>query len=49
MKIKFSSDDNLPLDRILKLHMLTIVVRSVFKEDGKYHPQNFLDKSLYEL
>ena len=49
MKIKFSSDDNLPLDRILKLRMLTIVVRSVFEEDGKYYPQNFLDKSLYEL
>ena len=46
---KFSSDDNLPLDRILKLRMLTIVVRSVFEEDGKYYPQNFLDKSLYEL
>ena len=36
MKIKFSSDDNLPLGKILKLFMLTIVVRSVFEEDGKY-------------
>ena len=35
MKIKFSSDDNLPLNKILKLHMLTIIVRSVFEEDGK--------------
>ena len=45
MKIKFSSDNNFPLDRILKLRMLTI---SVF-EDGKYYPQNFLVKSLYDL
>ena len=28
MEIKFNSDDNLPLNRILKLHMLTIIVRS---------------------
>ena len=38
MKIKFSSDDNLPLNKILKLHMLKIVVRSVFQEDNKYYP-----------
>ena len=35
MKIKFSSDDNLPLNKILKLHMLTIIVRSVFQ--GNYN------------
>ena len=42
MKIKFNSDDNLPLNKILKLHNLTIVVRSVFQKDGKYYPQVFL-------
>ena len=30
MKIKFSSDDNLPLNKILKIHNLTIIVRSIF-------------------
>ena len=49
IKIKFNSDDNLPLNKILKLHMLTIIVKSVFKEDGKYYPQFFLDEYLYEL
>ena len=49
IKIKFSSDDDLPLNKILKLHNLTIVARSVFEEDGKYYPQVFLDESLYEL
>ena len=48
MKIKFISDDDLPLDRILKLHMFTIIVRSVFEEDCKYYPQSFLDECLYE-
>ena len=39
MKIKFNSDDNLPLNKILKIHICTIVIRSVFEEDGKYYPQ----------
>ena len=30
MKIKFNSDDNLPSNKILKLHHLVIVVRFVF-------------------
>ena len=47
IKIKFNSDDNLPLNKILKLHNLTIIVRSV--EDGKYYPQVFLDECLHEL
>ena len=33
MKIKFNSNDDLPLNKILKLHILTIVVRSFFEED----------------
>ena len=49
MKIKFNSDDYLPLNKILKIHILTIIVRSVFEEDGKYSPQVFLDGCLYEV
>ena len=49
MKIKFNSDNNLPLGKILNLHNMTIVVRSAFQEDNKYYPQVFLDKCLYEL
>ena len=48
MKIKFESDDDLSLGRILKLHMLTVIVRSVFEENGKY-PKKILDDCLYEL
>ena len=46
MRIRFNSDDDLPLNKILKLRMLTIIVRSVFEEDGKYYPQVFLDECL---
>ena len=47
MRIKFSSVDDLPLNKILKLRMLTIIVRSVFEEDHKYYPQVVLDDCLY--
>ena len=43
MKSKFSSDDNLPLNKILKLHNLTVIVRSVFQEDNKFYQQVVLD------
>ena len=46
MKIKFNSDDNLPLNKILKLHMLTVIVRYVFEVDGKYYLHIFLDECL---
>ena len=49
MKIKFNSDDNLPLNKPLKFHNMTITIRSVFEEDGKLYPQLFLDDTLYEL
>ena len=49
MKIKSNSDDSLPLSKILKLHNLTIVVRSVFQEGNKYYSQVFLDEFIYEL
>ena len=47
MKIKFNSDDDLPLNKALIFH--TVTIRSVFKEDGKLYPQLFLDDTLYEL
>ena len=49
MKIKFDSDDSLPLSKTLNLYNMTIIMRSVFEEDGKYYPQAFLDECLYEL
>ena len=49
MKIKFNSDDNLPLNKPLKFHNMTITIRSVFEEDGKLYPQPFLDDTLYKL
>ena len=47
MKIKFNSDDDLPLNKSLKFTLMTI--RCVFEENGKLYPQVFLDDTLYEL
>ena len=48
-KIRFESNDDLPLNKPIKLHLLAIIVRSVFSEDGNFCPQLFLDDELYEL
>ena len=49
IKIKFDSDDDLPLGKILYLHNMAIIIRSVFQEDSKYYPQLSLDECLSEL
>ena len=49
MKIKFNSDDNLPLNKPLKFHLMTITISSVFEEDVKLYAQVILDDTLYEL
>ena len=49
MKIKFNTDDDLPLNKSLKFHLMTITIRHAFEEDGKFYPQVFLDDTLYEL
>ena len=47
MKIKFNSDEDLPWNKPLKFHAMTVIIRSVFEEDGKLYPQVFLDDALY--
>ena len=49
MKIRFKSNDDLPLNKPIKLRLLTIIIRCVISEDGKFYPQLFLDDSFYEL
>ena len=49
MKIKFELDNNLPLDKTIKLHMLTVIVKFVSEEYWKYCEYVFLDQCSYEL
>ena len=41
MKTTLESDNHLALIKILKLHMLTVIVRCAFEEEGKYYLQGF--------
>ena len=47
MKIKFTSEDKLPLN--IEIASMTIVVRAIFLENSKYYPQFFLDECLYKI
>ena len=49
MKIKFNTDDNIPLNKIIYFPTITIIIRSITKKDEKYYPQLFLDDCLYEV
>ena len=44
MRINFNSDDNLPLNKIIEILIMTIVVRAAFLENNKHYPQIFLDE-----
>ena len=41
MKIKFISDDDLTLDKPLKFHAVTRIIRSVFEENENIIPKFF--------
>ena len=46
MKTKFNLDEKLLLNKTLKIHNMTIVIRSIFEDDGKYYLQDFLHECL---
>ena len=48
-KTRFESNKDFPLNKPIKLRLLTIIIKSVFSADGKFYPQLFLDDALYEL
>ena len=48
-KIRFESNDDLPMNKPIKLLLLIIIIRCVFSEDDKFYPQLFLDDALYDV
>ena len=46
---KLNSDDDLLLNKPLKFHAMTIIIRSVFEEDSKHYPQILLVETFYQL
>ena len=49
MKIKFSSDDRLPLNKTIECPGMIIAAGVIFLENSKYYPQVLLDEFLYKI
>ena len=49
MKIKFNTNDNILLNKIIYFPTITITIRSTTQKDGKCYPQLFLNDCLYEV
>ena len=41
MAIKFNSDDNIPLNKVLNFPTITVIIRNIFEKDGKHYHQSF--------
>ena len=49
MKIKFNSNDELPLNKTIDIPIMKIIVRAIFLRNNKFYQQVFLDKCLYKI
>ena len=49
MKIRFDSDDDLPLGKILSISLCIRIVGSAFQEGNNYYPPVYLHECLYEF
>ena len=48
-KIKFLTDDSLPLGKLIYFPTMTVIIRCVFKQNGIFYPQVYLDGCLYQI
>ena len=49
VKIKLNLDDELPLNKTIKVCTMKIVLRAVSHENNKYYLQVFLEECLYRV
>ena len=48
-EIRFITDDSLPLGKLVYFPTMTVIIRCIFKQDGVYYPQVYLDDCLYQI
>ena len=48
MKVKFESDDDLPISKIMNIPVCVIIIRDVFEESNKYYLQVLLHGCFYK-
>ena len=46
-KIRFSSDIDLPLGKLIEFKVLTIIIKCIIKKNDKYYPEMYLGECLY--
>ena len=48
-KIKFVSNDNLPIGKLIYFSTITVTITCVLKQGDLFYPQVFVDDALYQL
>ena len=49
MKIKYNSDDDIPLNKVLNFPTITVIIRNIFEKMVNTTVKIFLDECLYEV
>ena len=49
IRLKFNSDVDLPLDKLIKFHTLTVFVACDIRKANKFYPEIYVDEGIYEL
>ena len=47
--MKFLSNDSIPLMKLIYFPTVAVVIRCVFKQNGVFYPQVYLDDCLYQI
>ena len=48
-KARFLRDDSIPLNKLIYFPTIIVVIRCVFKQNGEFYPQVYLDDCLYQI
>ena len=49
IRLKFNSDLDLPLDKLIKFHTLNVIVASVIRKGNKFYPEIYVDEGIFEV
>ena len=49
IRLNFNSDVDLPLDKLIKFHTLTVIVACVICKGNKFYPEIYVDEGIFEV
>ena len=49
IRLKFDSDIDLPLDKLIKFHTLTVIVACVIRKGNKFYLEIYVDEGIFEI